>query len=122
MRERDDSRTGTRPMAGDRFRQNPRIAQQLLGGKAVILHYEGKRILGLSEHGSAVWSRLDGRRSLQEIGAELAQEHGAPAAQVLDDVLEFVATLRERELVLEVPDSPGGSERDDGREPGHREE
>ncbi len=97
-----------RLQAGDRLCQNPRLSQQVLDGKAVILNYEGRRILGLNGNGTLVWSLLDGRRTLAEITEEVAARTGVPAASIRDDVLEFVGDLRRRDLVTETgPDARG---------------
>jgi hypothetical protein len=112
METADHAASTPRPHPGERFRQNPRVAQQVLGGKAVILHYEGKRMLGLNPSGSEVWSRLDGRRSLQEIGEELARLRGAPVPEVVADLLDFVAGLQGRDLVTNESNSTPEEGRD----------
>ncbi len=86
---------------GARYRRNPRIAEQTLAGKAVILHYEGKRILGLNETGTQVWALLDGRRTVTDITVEVAARAGHAAEAVEGDVLKFVAELVHRDLVIE---------------------
>ncbi len=87
-----------------RYRPNPRLADQALGGKSVILNYEGKRILGLNESGSALWTLLDGTRSLQAVAETLAAESDAPAEEILEDVLAFAQDLAERGLLVEDED------------------
>ncbi|MDQ7006119.1 MAG: PqqD family protein [Acidobacteriota bacterium] len=85
-----------------RYKRNPRLAEQMLGGKAVLLHYEGRRILGLNETGSRIWELLDGRRTLTEIADLLARETGAPRPDVQAEVTAFVADLASRELVVQT--------------------
>ena len=84
-----------------RFQRNPRVAHQLLGGKAVILNFEGRRVLGLNEQGTLVWSLLDGARSLDAVVAEVCARAGVDADSARDDVLAFIAELQARELVIE---------------------
>ncbi len=79
--------------------KNPRLAHQELGQKAVILHYENRRNLGLNETGTRIWSMLNGTLSLGEIADKLAAETQAPRSEIEDDLLEFVAALLERDLV-----------------------
>ncbi len=80
-------------------RHNPRLAQQELGEKAVLLHYEGRRILGLNETGSKIWAMLDGERSLGEIIDTLMPGIDAPREQVEAEVLEFATSLLHRDLL-----------------------
>lgn len=47
----------------------------------------------LNEVGKAVWDRLDGKRSLADVAAELAGEFDAPAAKIQADVLGFAAKM-----------------------------
>ncbi len=85
-----------------RLSRNPRVADQVLGGEAVVLDYEGRTIVGLNETGTAVWTRLDGTSSLREIAAGLARESGAPEAEVETDVIAFAGALVERGLAVET--------------------
>ncbi len=91
-----------------RYRRNPRVARQVLGGRAVVLHYEGGRMAGFNETGTRVWERLDGRRTIAEIIDELAREDGVPVDEVAPAVRGFVADLLARELVVKAGGDPGG--------------
>lgn len=83
-----------------RLRTNPRLAQQNLGGKTVVLHYEGKRLLGLNESGTLVWSLIDGRRSLADIAREVADRDGIDCETAEAGVLDFAQDLHRRDLVI----------------------
>jgi hypothetical protein len=54
----------------------------------------------LNETGKAIWSRLDGTRSLREIASELAAEYGAPAADIERDVTGLVTELARRKMLV----------------------
>ncbi|UCF68259.1 MAG: PqqD family protein [Acidobacteriota bacterium] len=110
-----EQRDARRPERDDRWRRNPRLADQTLGGKAVVLHYEGRRILGLNESGTLVWNLLDGRRSIGQLVDALAAHFGLPAREIDTDVLEFVRSLADRDLLVSVE---GGEQ---GPEPGTAE-
>jgi len=97
---------GPQMRADQVFRQNPRLAQQELGGKAVVLHFEGHRMLGLNETGSRIWSLLDGSRTLGQIADEIAVEFGTPREALEGDVLLFVRDLAERDLVVSIDIPP----------------
>jgi coenzyme PQQ biosynthesis protein PqqD len=56
----------------------------------------------LNETGKAIWDRLDGRRSLNQIIAELAAEYQAAADEIDQDVLGLVAELVRRRMLVAV--------------------
>jgi hypothetical protein len=85
-----------------RYKPNPSLADQTLGGKSVLLDYDNRKILGLNETGSRVWTLLDGSRTLREVCRTVAEENGVPEEQVIEDVEPFVRHLVERELLVEV--------------------
>ncbi len=92
---------GAVPDGRDRFRRNPRVAQQVLGGRAVVLHYEGKKMLGLNGSGTRIWGLLDGRLTLEEIAGREA-DAGAPRESAAAEVVSFVGELWRRDLVEKV--------------------
>ncbi|HVP90883.1 MAG TPA: PqqD family protein [Terriglobales bacterium] len=53
----------------------------------------------LNETGRAVWRRLDGRRTVRSVVAELADEFEAPAEAIEADVLGLLAELERRRIV-----------------------
>ncbi len=69
-----------------------------VAGEIVIVDPDGSVIMGLNGTGGRVWERLDGIRTLGDIAAELAKEHGVDADQTLSDVVAFAAVLVERSL------------------------
>lgn len=109
MVSRDD-----RPViSGDsRFRPNPRLARQMLGGKAVVLHYEGRKLLGLNDTGTRIWGLLDGLSSVDEIARVLSAETDVAHDAVLADVHEFLRELVSRGLIVEAGDLAGEPQTD----------
>jgi len=61
----------------------------------------------LNETGKAMWDRLDGKKSLGEVAAELAAEFEAPPGEIERDVLGLAAELLKGRILAEV--SPGGA-------------
>lgn len=53
----------------------------------------------LNPSGQAIWQKLDGRRSLKEIAAELANEFEAPLAELENDVLGLANELVQRGIL-----------------------
>ncbi len=54
----------------------------------------------LNETGKAVWSRLDGEKSLRTLAAELATEFSAPPGEIEKDVLGLMRELARRKMVV----------------------
>ena len=53
----------------------------------------------LNETGRAIWQRLDGKRTLHEIAADLAADFSAPPEQITRDVLGLAAELLKRKII-----------------------
>jgi hypothetical protein len=58
-------------------------------------------LYSLNETGRAIWKRLDGRRTVEEICTDLRSEFAAPAADIEMDVKGLLAELLKRRMVIE---------------------
>jgi hypothetical protein len=56
----------------------------------------------LNETGKAIWDKLDGQRSLNDISAALAAEYQAAPSEIEADVLGLVAELVRRRMLIAV--------------------
>jgi len=56
----------------------------------------------LNETGKAVWDRLDGKKKLKEVLAELSAEFDAPAGEIEKDLMGLVEELVRRKIVAEI--------------------
>jgi len=56
----------------------------------------------LNATGKAIWERLDGHRSLNDVIAELAAEYQAPPGEIETDVLGLVEELSRRRMLVAV--------------------
>ena len=56
----------------------------------------------LNETGKAVWGRLDGKKSLKEVLAELSAEFEAPAREIEKDLIGLVDELVRRRILVAV--------------------
>jgi len=54
----------------------------------------------LNETGQAIWEKLDGERTLNEVAASLAVEFDAPLSDIEKDVLGFASELTRRGILL----------------------
>jgi len=56
----------------------------------------------LNETGRAIWDRLDGKKNLKEIVAELRNEFEDEAGEIEQDVVGLTAELLNRKMLVEV--------------------
>lgn len=53
----------------------------------------------LNETGRAIWERLDGKRTLRDVIAELSEHFSAPPDQITRDVLGLATELARRKII-----------------------
>ena len=80
-------------------RPSARCAWQTLEGEAVVLDLEGRRVMGLNPVGSFVWGLLDGRRTVSDVAAAVAERFHLAPERAMDDVRAFLGVLRSRQLI-----------------------
>jgi len=56
----------------------------------------------LNETGKAIWDRLDGRKKLNEVLAELSAEFEAPVGEIEKDLIGLVEELSRRKILVAV--------------------
>ncbi len=56
----------------------------------------------VNESGRAIWDRLDGQQTVEQIIGELAVEYDAPTEELRADVIGFLEEVLQRGLVIEV--------------------
>ena len=59
-------------------------------------------LYSLNETGCEIWRRLDGKRSLEEIVADLAKEYEAALDEIEKDVTGLVDELLKRGMLVEI--------------------
>jgi hypothetical protein len=88
----------------------PRAAPSAAGvevdGERVLLDRSTGSLHKLNDVGAAIWSRLDGSRTLGSLVAELSEEFEADSDRVADDVRDFLTQLAQ--LGLLEGETPGG--------------
>ena len=62
-------------------------------------------LFSLNETGKAIWEKLDGRRSLNEVIGELAAEYQAEPREIETDVLGLVQELVRRKILIATSSS-----------------
>ena len=69
------------------------------GADFVVLDADGRMLRGLNATGTRVFELIDGKRTLSQIAAAIAQEFAVSQEQALNDVSAFVDTLRNKKLI-----------------------
>jgi coenzyme PQQ biosynthesis protein PqqD len=85
--------------AHDRPRRSPRVVWRRGDEGVVLLDPDDGRYYALDDVGGRIWELCDERRSVAEIGAELAREYDADAPVIEADALELLQELEREGLV-----------------------
>ena len=67
--------------------------------EVVIYDGSGPQLLVLNDIAAGVWLMIDGKRSIDEIAAEILNHVEADRATVTRDVLTFLGQLEQRKLI-----------------------
>lgn len=84
---------------------HPQVASRTVEEQAVVVLSDAGEVTVLNPVGTRVWELIDGKRSVEDIAAEIVAEYGASPDVVRRDVQEFVQGLAELRAV-ELRDEP----------------
>jgi hypothetical protein len=56
----------------------------------------------LNETGRAIWAKLDGKKSLKAVAAELSAEYKAPPGEIKKDVIGLAEELLKRKMIVKA--------------------
>ncbi|RQW11782.1 PqqD family protein [candidate division KSB1 bacterium] len=59
-------------------------------------------LYSLNECGKAIWDKLDGKKSLAQVKADLMLEYEVTPADIENDVLSFAAELFKRNILVRI--------------------
>lgn len=79
----------------------PGVAARIVEGDAVIVQPGEGLVTVLNPVGSRIWERMETPRTPRELAEALSAEFEVSPDQALSDVLEFLADLRDKGLVVE---------------------
>jgi hypothetical protein len=91
-----------------RFRPSGDLVSREIGGEIIIVPLASgqadleKELFTLNQTGRAVWAKLDGSRSVDQVVRELALEFDAPEETIRADVIDLVSDLVECKLLVEA--------------------
>lgn len=90
------------------IRKNPATAWRTIGGEGVVLSLDTRMLRGLNPVGAHVWELIDGRRTIADIAAAVADAFEVEVERARADVQRFVDELIAKGLAEMVPaDDPG---------------
>jgi hypothetical protein len=89
--------------------KNKNVAWKVLEGEAVVLSLDSGVYFTLNATGTAVWERIDGATSLEEIGRGLCEQFDVPAEQATRDLLELTQALLDEGLISVTNDASTAS-------------
>jgi hypothetical protein len=69
------------------------------GEGGVLLHLESGEYHGINEVGCLIWELVDGERTVDRLVVALGEDIEDPPADLADQVIAFLDSLRERDLV-----------------------
>ena len=75
------------------------VAWKVLDGESVVLNLDSGVYFTLNMTGTAVWERIDGATSLEEIGGGLCEQFDVTLEQAKRDLIELTQTLLDDGLV-----------------------
>ena len=81
------------------------VAWKELDGEAVVLNLDSGIYFTLNATGTAVWERINGTTSLEEIGRGLCEQFEVTMEQAQRDLLELTQTLLDEGLVRVTDDT-----------------
>jgi len=81
------------------------VAWKVLDGESVVLNLDSGIYFTLNTTGTAVWERIDGATSLEEIGRGLCEQFEITVEQARRDLLELTQTLLNEGLIRVTDDA-----------------
>lgn len=79
----------------------PQVMSRLVGDETVLLDLESGTYFGLDGVGKRIWESIDKGLTPRETAAVIVSEYEVDEATAQADVIEFVADLVERGLLVE---------------------
>lgn len=78
---------------------HPQTIWRRMEDGVVLVTPEAGRVRVLNEVGSVIWRLIDGRKSLEEIQAELVKKYEVTPEQARNDLHDFMHELTARNLI-----------------------
>ena len=87
------------------YQKNPDVVYRVIAGEAILIPISKEtqvagRLLSLNEVGAFIWERIDGKKRLDEILAEISREYEVDEEIARNDLLELIADLEKTGAVI----------------------
>lgn len=93
------------------YKASEEVVAREIAGEFILVPLSGgiaemnEDIFTLNETGKAIWDKLDGKKTLQEISEELNSEFSSSSEELTEDLLGFTAALLGKKMLLEIKDN-----------------
>jgi hypothetical protein len=95
-------------LGGPRLEVNaPTVISEVIDGEAVIMNMATGRYFSCQEVGGEVWSMIEDGAALGSIRQRLLSRYAVDASILEQSLTEFLASLREHDLIREIPPGVG---------------
>jgi len=89
------------------YKKNPDVVYRVIAGESILLPISREtqavgRMLTLNEVGAFIWERLDGKRTLAALLAEIEDEYDVKPDTARRDLLELIGSLKEARVIMPV--------------------
>lgn len=89
------------------YRQNADIVARKVAGEMILVPITGdianmQHIYSLDPVAEFIWSKLDGKRAIEEIVTLIADEFDVERSQAKEDCVDFIISLHDQGLIEEV--------------------
>ncbi len=103
MSSRDSSRSLPDPRRI--FRRNEALVSRRIAGEFFLVPVRcanAQQLFVLNPVGAFIWQELDGTRDLETVRQNLLDNFEVSADEARDDLVKYLAVLRDAELIVEV--------------------
>lgn len=95
------------------FQRQDRVVSRRIAGERLLVPIQGRlvdlqRIFALNPSAELVWQNLNGKQTVAQIVALLADTYSADKQNILDDVVRFLTDCLEYQLIYEFSDDMSG--------------
>lgn len=79
------------------------VAHRVLGGEAIVVNFNNSFFYNLNKVGAFIWEHCDGKHTLSQIAASLADRYDVEPAEAARDCLMFIDELVDQGLLAWNP-------------------
>ncbi len=84
------------------LQRSENAAFEVVAGEAILIRLDTGTYFSLNKVGTEFWEMLDGRQSISDHAAVIAEKYDVDTAMVTADLLELAGKMAQDDLVLTV--------------------